>query len=130
MSLEDRIKEKFLTDTQEILEAHLEDVDGMFRFHEDGKTEILDDYREISPINQTMLFLIAERYKKEAGLTENDTVSNKDLYQMFPDKSDSTVRNYVMNLRREGLCRDSDDGIRFVVERLPDAIERIEENRK
>lgn len=128
MSLDEDVKERFLADTETILEAHLDDLEGMFRFHEDGTIEILGQYRNLSPVNQTLLYLIARRYQYEAGLAESDSMPYDESYGLFPEKGNSTVRGYFMNLRQDGFARKSEDGHQLVVERLPEAIDRIESN--
>lgn len=127
MGLDEEIRSRFLSDTETILEAHMDDLEGMFEFHEDGTTELLGRYRKMSPESQILLHFIAERYKFEAGISESDALYAKDLYHLFPDKSDSTVRGYMLTLRKEGYTRPGDDGNELVVERLPEAIERIED---
>lgn len=125
MGLDEEIRSRFLSETETILEAHMDDLEGMFEFHEDGTTELLGRYRKMGPENQILIRFIAERYKYEAGITESHTLHARDLYHLFPDKSDSTVRGYMLTLRKEGYTRQGDGGNELVVERLPEAIERI-----
>ena len=126
MALDEEIQDRFVTDTETILEAHLDDLEGMFHFHEDGTLELLGEYRELSPRSRTLLYLIAKRYKYEGGLDETDAVEYSEIYARFPDKKDSTVRGYFMDLRQDGFATKTDEGHRLSVERLPEAIERIE----
>lgn len=128
--LQSQIREKFQEDTKSILEANLDRLDGMFRFHEDGTTELMNEYSELGGADTALLYLIAERVKYEGGINEveDPVVSNPEFYNLMPDKDESTVRGYLMNLRQEGLARKlEDDGHQLVVERLPTAIDRIEE---
>lgn len=126
MALDEEIRDRFVTDTETILEAHLDDLEGMFQFHEDGTLELLGDYRELKPQNRILLYLIAKRYKYEGGLADTDAVEYSEIYARFPDKKDSTVRGYFMDLREDGFATKTEVGHRFSVERLPEAIERIE----
>lgn len=126
MSLDEEIRDRFLTDTETILQGHLDDLDGMFQFHEDGAIELLGKYRQLRTANKVLLYLIAHRYKFEAGLAESNSMSYDEIYPIFPEKDKSTVRGYFMNLRKDGFARKDNDGHELVVERLPDAIERVE----
>lgn len=121
------VRERFQSDYRTILQAHFDDLDGMFQFHEDGTTELLNGYRELSEQNQILIRLIAERFKAEANISDDDSIPYAEIYPLFPDKSESTVRGYFMRLRKDGFAKRTDEGHVFVVERLPDAIERIEE---
>lgn len=126
MALDEEIRDRFVTDTETILEAHLDDLDGMFQFHEDGTLELLGEYRDLRPRNKILLYLIAKRYKYEGGLADTGSVEYSEIYPRFPDKKDSTVRGYFMDLRKDGFATKSDTGHELSVERLPEAIERIE----
>lgn len=126
MALDEEIRDRFVTDTETILEAHLDDLEGMFQFHEDGTLELVGDYRELKPQNRILLYLIAKRYKYEGGLADTDAVEYSEIYPRFPDKKNSTIRGYFMDLRQEGFAAKSDKGHILSVERLPEAIDRIE----
>jgi hypothetical protein len=121
-----KIQDRFQSDYKNILRAHMDDLEGLFQFHEDGATELQGEYRELAVETQILIYLIAQRYKAETPITEEDSVPYSEIYPRFPDKDDSTVRGYFMNLRKEGFAKKDGDGHRFVVERLPDAVERIE----
>jgi hypothetical protein len=119
------IQERFQSDYESILRAHMDDVEGMFQFHEDGATEIQGEYRDLPVREQIIIFLIAQRYKAETPITDDIEVEYSELYTRFPDKDDSTIRGYVMVLKNEGFAKKEGEGHRFVVERLPEAVERI-----
>lgn len=125
MSLEQKILNSFMSDAETILEDHIDDLEGTFQFHEDGSIELLDEYREIEPKYRLLLQLIARRYQYEAGIAEDPGLNYDEVYPRFPDKSDSTVRNYFMNLREDGFARNSEHGNEVVVERLPEGIDLI-----
>lgn len=126
MSLDQDIRDRFLTDAKTVMEAHLDDLEGMFQFHQDGTIELLGEYREMAPANRVLLHLIARRYQFEADLTESPAMPYDEIYPVFPDKDESTVRGYFMTLRDEGFARKDDEGHELVAERLPGAVERIE----
>lgn len=125
MALDEEIRNRFVSEAETILEAHLDDLDGMFQFHEDGTMELLGEYREIRPEDQILLYLIARRYQYEGSLAGDPKIEYSEIYRRFPDKGNSTVRGYFMNLRKAGLADKSEGGHELIVERLPDAIERI-----
>lgn len=120
------IQKRFQSDYESILRAHMDDVQGMFQFHEDGATEIQGEYRELPAKEQILIFLIAQRYKAETQITNDETVPYSELYTRFPDRDKSTIRGYVMDFKNQGFAKKEGDGHRFVVERLPDAVEYIQ----
>lgn len=126
MSLNDEIKDRFLTDAETILESHLDDLEGMFQFHQDGTIELLGKYRDLRPADKILLYLIARRYQYEAELADEDAMAYDEIYPVFPDKDDSTVRGYFMDLRDDGFVRKVNGGHELNLERLLEAIERIE----
>lgn len=125
MTLDEEIRNRFVSDAETIMEAHLDELEGMFQFHEDGTMELLGEYRGMKPQDQILLYLIARRYQSEIGLSDGAAMPYDEIYQRFPDKDKSTVRGYFMKLRKEGFAKKSDDGHEMVIERLPEAIERI-----
>ena len=125
-TFEQEVRDRFQSDHRTILQAHLDDLDGMFQFHEDGNTELIGKYRKLSEENQILIRLIAERYKAEAKLSEHASIPYSEIYPLYPNKNESTIRGYFMNLRKSGFAEKTDKGHKFVVERLPDALERIE----
>lgn len=128
MSFEEEIRERFQTDSKSILQNHMEEFEGLFEFHEDGTTDLAGKCRDISPKYQILLYLIAQRYKSEGGIADDDTLNYSYFYEVFSDKSDSTVRGYLMDLREEGLVsKEEGSEHRVVVQRIPDAIDRIKD---
>jgi DNA-binding transcriptional ArsR family regulator len=126
MNLKDEVRERFMTDTRSILEGHLDDLEGMFQFHEDNSLEVLGEYRDLPPQLQVLIHLIARRYQSEADIVDSPALTNSALYRSFPGRDKSTVRGYLMKLREDGLARKREEGNEMVVERLPEAIEKIE----
>lgn len=126
MSFEEEVKDTFQTDSKSILQDHMDKFEGLFEFHEDGTTDLSRESRQMSPKFQVLLYLIAQRYKSEANMVDNDTLDYSYFYDVFSDKSDSTVRGYLMDLRKSGLVSDAgDSGFRVIVQRIPDAIDMI-----
>jgi len=126
MSLEDKIKNQFLADTESILEDSLEALDGWFRFHGDGTINLSSDIRELKATSQILVYLIAKRYASEAGLLDNPGLNNEFLYSRFSQK-EVTIRGYQKDLRDEGLIRSENGVHEIMVENLPRAIQRIED---
>ena len=129
MNLEDEVRERFMTDTRSILEGHLDDLEGMFQFHEDKSLEVLGEYRDLPPQLQVLIHLIGRRYQSEADIADSPALTNSALYRSFPGRDKSTVRGYLMKLREDGLARKREEGNEIVVERLQEAIEKIEKAR-
>lgn len=125
MTLDEEIRNRFVSDAETILEAHLDDLEGMFEFHEDGTMELLGDYRGMKPEDKILLIMIARRYQYEGGLADDPFLPYSEFYSRFPDKDESTIRGYFMNLRGDRFVRKDESGHELVVERLPSAIERI-----
>lgn len=126
MNFEEEIKERFQTDSRSILQNHMEEFEGLFEFHEDGTTDLSSECRELSPKYQVLLYLIAQPYKEEANIAEEDTLDYSFFYEVFSDRNESTVRGYLMDLRKQGLVSKQDGSEhKVVVQRIPDAIEWI-----
>lgn len=129
MGLDEDIRETLVPDSENILEEHLEDVQDMFQLYEDGTMELLGEYRDLRPETRVLLYLIARRYQYEGGLTEDSSheVPYSEIYPRFPNRGDSTVRGYFMKLKEQSYAKKGEEGYTLVVERLPDAIDRIED---
>lgn len=125
MSLRDEIRNRFQSDVESILEDQLDNAQGMFEFLEDGTIELGNGYREASIEDQILLYIIARRYQHEGELIDTKSVEYPEIYTRFPKKDESTIRGYFMNLRNDGFARKADGGHELVVERLPEALERL-----
>lgn len=126
MSLEDDIKDRFVSDTDSILEDCMDDLDGVFQFHGDGTIDVLGDYRQLDPKNLILVYLIAQRYKFEANMVDDPSLEYDYFYDVLSDKDQSTIRHYFGDLRDDGLIQKTPEGHQIVVERLRGAIDRIE----
>lgn len=127
MSREEEIKDRFLADTDSILDDCMDDLDGVFQFHGDGTIDVLGDYRKLDAREQILIYLIAQRYKYEADMDDDPSLEYDYFYDVFGDKDESTIRHYFGDLRDEGLIRKTPEGHQIVVERLRGAISRIED---
>lgn len=47
MSLEEEIKDRFLADTESIIEENLDKLEGWFRFHKDGTINLASEIRKL-----------------------------------------------------------------------------------
>ncbi|MBX0287961.1 hypothetical protein EGH22_16635 [Halomicroarcula sp. F28] len=127
MSLEDKIQETLVTDTETVLESKLEEIGEFLQLHQDGTIVIEGEYRDVDTECQILIYLIGQRYAKEGNLADSDTLSSSYFYERFED-SDRTVRDRLQDLRESGLItKEGQSEHCLVAENLPDSIERIQE---
>jgi hypothetical protein len=125
MSIEEEIKDRFLADTESILEDNLDELEGWFQFHQDGTINLAPEIRKLKARDQMLVYLIAKRYASEAGISDSPVIENDFFYDRL-DKSESTIRNYQSDFRDLGLIRSAEQGIHEItVESLPESIEHI-----
>lgn len=126
MSLEDEIQNRLVADTESILQNNLDRVEKLFQLHEDGTVNISEEYRGVDPENEMLIYLVAQRFAKEGNLDDEDTLTTDFFYERF-DRSDRTIRDYLQDLREEGLIKkEGQSNHRIIVENLPKALDRIE----
>lgn len=125
MSLQDKIKDQFLADTESILEDSLEALDGWFQFHRDGTIDLSPAIREVGAKYQILVYLIAQQYASETDLTDKPGLENDFFYSRFSQK-DATIRGYQKDLRDQGLIQTENGTHEVVVENLPETIKQIE----
>lgn len=125
MSLEDKIKERFLADTESILEDSLDALDGWFQFHGDGTIDLSSDIRELGTKYQILVYLIAQRYASETDLADDPGLDNEFFYTRF-DKEEATIRGYQKDLRDDRLIRTNQGIHEIVFENLPLSISIIQ----
>jgi len=77
-SLKQRIIEEMTVDYASALEKNFDLARQFIRITKEGKVEVLHK-EKVNGIDQILLYLIGKLYAKEAGLTTNDDVSNKEL---------------------------------------------------
>lgn len=126
MSFEERFREEFKSDAETILEENLDRARGLFKYHEDGSIQLSDKVHEASGETQVLVYLIARRMMHEANVAETPSITNEYFYNKL-NVADSSVRNYIMRLRDDGLIISSDGDHQVVVENLPRAFDRIDE---
>lgn len=126
MSFNERFEDRFRADASSILEDSLERADGLFEYHDDGTVQLSRDVRELGAEKQILVYLIARRLMFEAEIIDSPSLTNEYFYDRL-GVSDSSVRNYIKNLRDEGLVRSSSGDHEIVVENLPQAFDIIDD---
>lgn len=127
MSLKDKIQEELVTDTETVLESRIDEIGDFLQLHQDGTIVIESEYRDVDIESQILTYLIGQRYAKEGGLAESDTLSSSYFYDRF-DASDRTVRDRLQDLRESGLItKEGQSNHCLVAENLPDCIEHIQQ---
>lgn len=130
MSLEDEIKNTLVPDTDTVLENHLNKVKNFLEIFEDGTIIIKNEYRNVGPSTRILIYLIGRRYAYEGNLAESDTLTTGFFYDRF-DAPDRTVRDWLQGLRDAGLAaKEGRSEHRIVVENLPDAVERVQNEKE
>ncbi len=128
MTLEDKIQDRLVADTESILEDNLDRVEKLFTFHSDGTVDIDSLYRNATPKSQILIYFIAQRFAKEGNLAEEDTLDTEFFYKRF-DRGERTIRDDLQALRESGfISKEGRSDHRIIVEKLPEALARIEEN--
>lgn len=125
MSFEERFREEFKSDAETILEENLDRARGLFKYHEDGSIQLSDKVHAASGEIQVLVYLIARRMMHEANVAETPSLTNEFFYSKL-NVANSSVRNYIMRLRDDGLVISSEGEHQVVVENLPRAFDRIE----
>lgn len=125
-SLKEEVQDRFVVDEGSVIEANLDRVEGLFELYEDGTIVVDEDYRDIEPKLQLLVYLIGKRFAQVGDVSEEDTLATEYFYERI-DKGDSTIRTYLIDLRDEGLIvKEGQSTHRLVTENLPDALDRIE----
>lgn len=126
MSFEERFREEFKSDAETILEENLNRAKGLFTYHEDGSIQLAGKVREAGGSTQVLVYLIARRMMFEADEADSPTLTNEYFYSKL-SAADSSVRNYIMRLRDDGLVLSEEGEHQIVVENLPGALDKVEE---
>ena len=126
MSLEEKIRDQLVADTESILEEHLGKVDSLFTLHQDGAIDLSPEVRELNAKVQILLYLIAQRYAYEGELSESAEMETGFFYDRF-EQEETTIRGYQKDLRDKGLIRKTSQSTHEVtVENLPRSLELIQ----
>lgn len=126
MSLEDDIHDRLVADTDSILQNNLDRVENFFQLHSDGTINIDGGYRDTPPEIQILIYLVGQRYADEGNIADEDTLKTEFFYKRI-DRGERTIREYLQNLRGEGLIsKEGQSDHKLVVENLPDTLDRIE----
>lgn len=127
MSLEDKIQDRLVADTESILQSNLDQVEKLFQLHRDGTIDISETYRDLDPENRMLIYLIAQRFANEGSIADEDTIDSEYFYERI-DRKERTIRDYLQNLREAGIAKkEGRSDHRLIVENLPDALDRLEE---
>lgn len=127
MALKDKIQDRMVTDDETILDSNFDRVEKMFQLHQDGTINIQQQYRNLDPGLQMLIYFIGQRFAYEGELSGSETLPSSFFYDRM-DKSDRTVRNYLQDLREDGFIKKvSQSEHRLITENLPNALNRIEE---
>lgn len=126
MSLEDEIQDRLVADAESILQDNLDRVEDLFQLHEDGTVSIDEEYRDVDPENQILIYLVAQRFAEEGGLADDDALETEYFYERI-DRKERTIRSYLQNHRESGLVtKEGQSSHRIVVENLPQTLDRVE----
>lgn len=126
MSFSERFENKFRADARSILEDSLERADGLFQYHDDGSIQLDESVRRVGAQTQALVYLIARRMMFEAEKAETPSLSNDYFYDRL-NVSESSVRNYIKNLRDDRLVQSNSGEHEVVVENLPRAFDVIDD---
>lgn len=126
MSFSERFENKFRADAKSILEDSLERADGLFQYHDDGSIQLDESVRSVGAQTQALVYLIARRMMFEADKAETPSLSNDYFYDRL-NVSESSVRNYIKNLRDDRLVQSNSGEHEVVVENLPRAFDVIDD---
>lgn len=126
MGLEERINEEMYVDTESILDDEFDRAKNLFEIYEDNTVVIDDAFKTVGAKDRILIHLIAWQYIAKAD-AEATAALPYDYFYGRLDKGNSTIRNHVTGFVDEGVVRKTEDGnYEVVVERLADALDRIE----
>lgn len=125
-SLEDEIQDRFVVDSDSVIESNLNRVDGLFELYEDGTIVIEESYRDLEPHVMILIYFIGQRFAEVGDISEGDILTTQFFYEKI-DKGERRIREYLQDLREDGLLlKEGQSSNRLVTENLPDALTRIE----
>jgi len=127
MGLQDEIQNRLVADAESILEESIDSVENFFQLHEDGSINLSADVRKLSSEDQILVYLIAERYAYEGGMSDSPSLGNGFFYDRL-NVNKSTIRGYLKNLRDERFVKGTDNGQEIVTENISRSIDRIKDD--
>jgi len=127
MGLQDEIQNRLVADAESILEESIDSVENFFQLHEDGSINLSADVRKLSSEDQILVYLIAERYAYEGGMSDSPSLGNDFFYDRL-NVNKSTIRGYLKNLRDERFVKGTGNGQEIVKENIPRSIDRVKDD--
>lgn len=127
MGLEDRIEEEMVVDSESLLEEEFDRAAKVFKILDSGSIELRPGYRDLSPKERMLAYLVGQVYAVEGNRT-NSPVLPYDFFYTRIDLDDSTIRRHANELEDDGLLTtgESQGEKKLVVENLPRVLDRIE----
>lgn len=126
MSLEDKINEEMVVDTESVLEQYFDQANKLFRIFRDGSIDIEDEFEAASWRERVLIHLIGQRYAYEGNRAESPTLSYDYFYARL-DVDDSTVREYMNNLKDDLIVKKDEETKewKLIPDNIPEALSRI-----
>jgi len=127
MSLEDKINEEMVVDTESVLEQYFDQANELFRIFGDGSIDIEDEFEAASWREHVLIYLIGQRYAYEGARAESPTLSYNYFYARL-DVDDSTVREYMNELKDDLIVKKEEETNewKLIPDNIPEALSRIE----
>jgi DNA-binding transcriptional ArsR family regulator len=120
MSDKDEFRDRFGAEGGSIIEDHMDQVEGWFRYDEQ-MIVLKREIRELSTKHQLYVYLLAKKMMTEAEVLDSSVTAYDELYEVMR-VDDSTVRHSITDLREEGLITTTDGGHDVVPPLVPDGI--------
>jgi hypothetical protein len=127
MSLEDRIEDEMVVDTESILDDNFDRANELFRIFQDGSIDLTDELSDASWRDKVLAYLLGQQYAHVAGKVDSPSLPYNYFYSRF-EVDDSTVRKYMGQLQDDLIVKKygEDDEWTLVTDNLPEALNRIE----
>lgn len=107
-SLKDKILKEIVVDYKNALEKNFELTKEFIRLTKDGKVDLMNKSL-VKGKDQILLYLIGKMYAKEAGLSETDAVSNKELLTEL-GMVEGSLFPWIKGLRDSNIIKTSKSG--------------------
>jgi|GEM_PF-2137013 len=106
MSLEDRIRDEMMVESQSRLEENFERVGDLIDVRQDGSVRV-GNSDGLTWRQRALLILIGSRFAHEVGAADSPEVSYSELYSRL-DISKSSIRNFIGGLRDQDVVEKPD----------------------